>query len=74
MCILAAYQFSQCKYIYGSPYFHGQSELMKFSNARPIYFIYWFITVETALNNKKVRSLNGSVIGVLILENLAPPT
>ena len=64
----------QCMYIYSLHYFHGQSKLMKFSNARPNYFIYWFITVKTAPNNQQVRSLNGSVIRVLILENLAPPT
>ena len=42
---------NNCSMFYSSPYFHGQSELMKFSNARPIYFIYWFITVKTAPNN-----------------------
>ena len=33
-------------YLYSSPYFHGQSESRKYSNARLIYFIYWFITVN----------------------------
>ena len=37
---------------YSAPYFHGQSELMKFSNARPIYFVYLFITVKTAPYNQ----------------------
>ena len=36
-----------------SPYFHGHSELRNFFNARLIYFIYWFITIETAPITKK---------------------
>jgi len=32
--------------IYSSPYFQGQSEHRKFSNARPIYFISWFALVS----------------------------
>jgi len=54
--------------------FQGQSELRKFSNARPIYSIYWFITTKTAPITGKWDHKMVQILEFLILETLAPPT